>query len=211
MDFNIWIAFTITELVLSFTPGPAVLLVSSQGLKYGVRGSNFGALGISTGNLIYFTVSALGLSALILQAKEVFDLLKIAGACYLIFLGGKGIYKSLRSSDDKAITLPAHGSVARLHTFSQALVTQLSNPKAIIFFASLLPQFVDPQGNIVFQMSIFALTTIGTETFILMGYGWLGAKGRQAVNQNPKVMRWIDRAAGTILIGIGINLFLIKR
>jgi threonine/homoserine/homoserine lactone efflux protein len=211
MDFNVWLAFTITELALSFTPGPAVLLVSSQGLKYGVRASNFGAFGISTANLIYFTLSALGLSAIILEAKDLFDVIKIAGACYLIFLGIKGVYYSLVKTDSKQKSESVAITVKNSHTFLQAFVTQLSNPKAIIFFASLLPQFVNPHENIIFQMSIFALTTIGTETFILMGYGWLGAKGRDTVHQNPKIMKWVDRLAGTILIAIGVNLFLTKR
>jgi homoserine/homoserine lactone efflux protein len=211
MDFNIWIAFTITELVLSFTPGPAVLLVTSQGMKFGARASYYGAVGISIANLIYFTVSAFGLSALILEAKNTFDIIKIVGACYLIFLGVKGIYQSIVKQSIEAQWSLTMNRVSSSHTFAQAIITQLSNPKAIIFFASLLPQFVDPHGNIILQMSIFALTTIGTETFILMGYGWLGAKGGQAVNQNPNFMKWIDRVAGTILIGIGINLFFIKR
>lgn len=211
MDLNIWLAFTITELALSFTPGPAVLLVSSQGLKYGARASYFGAVCISAANLIYFSLSAAGLSALILRARNIFEVIQIAGACYLLFLGVKGIYQSFKSKTGQAPALSNTEPVASSHTFMQAIVTQLSNPKAIIFFASLLPQFVNQHSNIVLQMSIFALTTVGTETFILTGYGWLGAKGRKAAQQNPNVMKGIDRIAGTILIGIGIHLFFMKK
>jgi homoserine/homoserine lactone efflux protein len=209
MDLNIWVAYLITEFLLSITPGPAVLLVSSQGLKYGAKTSYYGSLGISSANLFYFTLSAFGLGAVIASASEVFDIIKIIGAGYLVFIGLKMIVGSFSKNQQQSEVAPeiSKGSV---NAFFNAFVTQVSNPKAIIFFVSLLPQFINPNQNVFYQFSILALTTIVMETFILMFYGWISAKGSDSLRSNPKVMNWIDRVGGGILVAIGINLFFLK-
>jgi homoserine/homoserine lactone efflux protein len=209
MDFNIWLAYVVTEFLLSVTPGPAVLLISSPGMKYGAKTSYFGSLGISTGNLVYFALSAFGLGALIVRASDIFEIIKFLGACYLVFIGLKMVYNTLKRAqhavDDTPVKPKRSGNA-----FFNAFVTQISNPKAIIFFVSLLPQFVNPQYNVFYQFSILALTTIVMETMILAFYGWLSAKGSTSLRNNPKIMKWIDRVGGGILVGIGINLFFLK-
>ena len=88
--------FAATELLLSATPGPAVLLVVSQGIRRGYRSSTRAAAGILTGNAIYFALSAAGLGALLMASKRVFDVLQIAGAAYLVLIGSKMLIKPAR-------------------------------------------------------------------------------------------------------------------
>lgn len=92
MEFNIWLSFFITGFLISLAPGPAVVLIVSQGLKYGVSTSNFGALGISFANLLFFILSAFGLGVLIVQASSFFEFIKIVGATYLVFIGIKMLW-----------------------------------------------------------------------------------------------------------------------
>lgn len=95
--------------------------------------------------------------------------------------------------------------------FINTFVTQISNPKAIIFFVALLPQFINSKGNILLQFSILAGSHIFMETLILMSYGWIGAKGTNTFKDNKLVIKWIDRIGGGVLIGIGLNLYFLKR
>ena len=88
--------FAATELLLSATPGPAVLLVVSQGIRRGYRSSTRAAAGILTGNAIYFALSAAGLGALLMASKRVFDVLQIAGAAYLVLIGSRMLLQPAR-------------------------------------------------------------------------------------------------------------------
>ena len=142
MEFKIWFAYLVTDLLLSLTPGPAVILVTSQGLKYGARPSYFGSFGISSVELIYFILSAFGLGTLILNAGHLFEYIKIAGALYLLWLGGGLLYHSFKKV--AVISYSVEHTQDNIDSFIQGFVTQVANPNAIIFFVALLPQFVDP-------------------------------------------------------------------
>src|SRR5690349_14749919 len=99
MSISHLLLFAATELLLSLTPGPAVLLVISQGIRRGLRSSTRGAAGILSGNAIYFALCAAGLGALLIASKRVFDLLQILGAAYLALLGLKMLLKPGRIDD----------------------------------------------------------------------------------------------------------------
>jgi len=209
MEFKIWLAYLLTEFLVDITPGPAVMLVTTQGVKYGAKSSLFGALGITSANLIYFLLSALGLSTLILNAGNLFEYIKIAGAIYLVYAGASMLYSSFKRN--ATVTSSIELRQNKVRSYFQGFITQVANPKAIIYFIALLPQFVDPSGNIAIQFIILSVTSIVVEIFILMFYGWLGARGKRLAGQNQIFTKWQDRVAGTVLIGIGINLFFIKR
>ncbi|HEX8548414.1 MAG TPA: LysE family translocator [Cytophagaceae bacterium] len=210
MEFKIWLTYFITGFLVSVTPGPAVLLIASQGLRYGTGTSNFGAFGISSANLLYFILSAFGLGALIIEAENLFELIKITGAIYLVFIGVKMITASFKKDVVKKEVAEVKSKSLR-EAFVNAFVTQMSNPKAIIFFVALLPQFINPLGNILLQFCILAFSHIFMETLILMFYGWLSAIGASSVKDNKKVLGWVDRVGGGILIGIGMKLFFLKK
>ncbi len=95
MSLTVLFVFAVTEFFLSLTPGPAVLTVVSQGIRYGAKPSIRGALGILTGNALYFAISAIGLGAVLVASEILFTTIKYLGAGYLIFLGGKMIVASL--------------------------------------------------------------------------------------------------------------------
>ncbi len=155
MSLEVLLVFACTEFLLSLTPGPAVLLVISQGMRYGFTSSVRGAIGILTGNAIYFALSALGLGALLMASAAVFLVVKWMGAAYLIYVGVKMLLAKgrLDEADDTSKATSRRG----MKLFSQGLMTQLSNPKALVFFTALLPQFVSSSGN-VFEQFISVLS-----------------------------------------------------
>lgn len=189
--------FAATELLLSATPGPAVLLVVSQGIRRGYRSSTRGAAGILTGNAIYFALSAAGLGALLIASKRVFDVLQIAGALYLLLLGLKMLIKPARVEERPIEDTGDAGS------FLQGLLTQLSNPKAIVFFTALLPQFIDPTRPIALQLLILGVISIVVELPVLLLYGYAADRGRARYGKHAPLF---ERLAGACLIAAGAKL-----
>ncbi len=180
------------------SPGPAVLLVVSQGIRRGFRSSTRGAAGILTGNAIYFALSAAGLGALLLASKRVFDVLQIAGAAYLVLLGLKMLMRPGRVADDRAVT-----NDRETGSFVQGLLTQLANPKAIVFFTALLPQFVDPTRGVASQLVVLGVISIAVELPVLLLYGFAADRGRARYGKRAPLF---ERLAGACLIAAGAKL-----
>jgi homoserine/homoserine lactone efflux protein len=202
------LAFAVTEFLLSLTPGPAVLLVVSQGMKYGFASSVRGSIGILTGNAIYFALSALGLGALLLASANLFALISWAGVVYLIYVGLKMLFS--KGSTDNSASEDAITSKRSIKLFSQGLLTQLSNPKALVFFTALLPQFVTPGENVFRQFLLLGVVSISVECPVLLAYGWVAERGQRLVPKG-RVSTLTDRIAGGFLIGTGIWLASLKR
>jgi homoserine/homoserine lactone efflux protein len=208
MSLTSLLVFASTEFFLSLSPGPAVLLVMSQALRFGAKASLLGALGIITGNAVYFAVSALGLGAILMASEVLFYLIKWTGATYLVYLGGKMLYGSLGMQPTMS-----HGAVSGVtqsRLFRQGLLTQLANPKAILFFTAILPQFINPQASASLQFSLLGITSIVIEFPVLVLYGWLAHTGGHLIRQR-RYGQWIDRCAGTFLIGAGVKLAFTRR
>jgi threonine/homoserine/homoserine lactone efflux protein len=189
--------FAATEFLLSLTPGPAVLLVVSQGMRRGFRTSTRGAGGILAGNAIYFALSAAGLGALLLASKRVFAVMQIVGAAYLVLLGLKMLVWPAREEEGDA---PKEGGAG---PFLQGLITQLANPKAIVFFAALLPQFVDPTRPVAVQFLVLGVISISVELPVLLMYGFAADRGRALYRRHS---RMFERLAGACLIAAGAKL-----
>ena len=187
--------FAAMEIVLCLTPGPAVLLVVSQAMNRGFRRSLRGALGILTANAIYFALSAAGLGALLVASRTVFEIIKWLGAGYLVFLGLKMILT--RSSE------PVENEVPGDDSFRQALLVQLANPKAVVFFTALLPQFIDPRGPVTLQFFTLGVISTVIEFPVLAMYGFAADRGRAVYARHT---RWIERIAGGCLIAAGVKL-----
>ena len=197
MSLSNLLFFAAMEIILCFTPGPAVLVIVSQAMKRGFRRSLRGALGITTGNAIYFVLSAAGLGALLVASRTVFEVIKWIGAGYLIFMG-------LRMILTKKETVQEEQQVAaRDDSFRQALFVQLANPKAVVFFTALLPQFIDPKGPIALQFFVLGVTSTVIELPVLAIYGYAADKGRAMYARHT---RWIERIAGGCLVAAGAKL-----
>lgn len=188
--------FAAMELVLCLTPGPAVLLIVSQAMKRGFRPSLRGALGIVTGNALYFVLSAMGLGALLLASRTVFEVIKWIGAGYLMFMGLRMIFVASPAEE-------APQAATDDRSFTQALLVQLSNPKAVVFFTALLPQFIDPKGPVTLQFVVLGTISTVIEFPVLALYGFAADKGRALYARHT---RWVERIAGGCLVAAGAKL-----
>ncbi len=194
MTWTTWWIFVCTETVLCLTPGPAVLYILSSALKAGARKSVASNLGILSANAVYFAVSATGIGALLLSSK-LFLAVKWIGAAYLVVYGLRLIFGRHDAAQEPSIVDPKSH-----HLFFGGFTLQISNPKAILFFAALLPQFLNPRSAIVPQIVILGLTSVVIEFMILLAYGIAGS------SLTPRYARWTNRVAGGLLIGAGAGI-----
>jgi homoserine/homoserine lactone efflux protein len=147
------------------------------------------------------------LGAVLVASEILFNAIKYLGAGYLIYMGGKMVVASFSFQQN---TEANASEVKTDQLFIQGLTTQLANPKAIIFFTALLPQFVDPAGNVALQCFVLGIVSVAVEFPVLLFYGWLAERGRQLLKRRAYA-QWVERIAGTFLIGAGIKLGLTNR
>lgn len=141
MSWDTYLIFIVTTGVVCLTPGPAALLVVAQGISNGYRHSYWAIAGIALANAVYFALSATGLAALIVASSTLFSVIKWVGVAYLFYLGISAIRSKASAL---TVTSDASQAVGGMRAFWQAVVVELSNPKALLYFVALLPQFIDP-------------------------------------------------------------------
>ena len=189
--------YVLAEAALSLSPGPAVMLVIACGLTYGARKSIHATLGILTANAIYFAVSATALGALLVTSKAFFVAVKWLGAAYLVYIGLSALF-----GRPSPITVARDGRPggAPHAIYLSGLTLQLANPKTLVFFAAILPQFVDPTRPVGAQMAWLAAGSIVPEFFILGGYGYLASRAARLAG-DTRFARLTERVAGMLVLG----------
>lgn len=202
--------FLVAAIIITLAPGPDNLSVLSLGLSRGRHaGIGFG-LGCALGCFTHTLWAALGVTALVAASETAFQLLKLAGALYLFWLG----WQCLRSGGTKFTANAASVSdMTPLRAYLlRGFIANAINPKVALFFLAFLPQFVDPaQGGAGAQTALLG-TVFAAQTVVIfgaLGYyaGAVGAwlRGRSAVG------RWLDRATGVLFVGLGVRLVLAER
>lgn len=203
MDPKFIFIYCVTVFVASITPGPSMLLALNHGIKYGARRTVASALGNVTATLIQALLSLAGLGAVLLHSAPVFNLIKFIGAGYLIFIGLKMFFASGLNLDVKANELSSDRKFRDL--FVEAFIVTIGNPKAIIFFTALFPQFINTQKD-TFLQSFIILSLLLIIAFIcMMIYGFFGQKVTVLLNKT-KIKKIFNRLVGGTFIGMGIVL-----
>ncbi|HUP28891.1 MAG TPA: LysE family transporter [Usitatibacter sp.] len=206
MDLSVWITYLVATFILSLTPGPGVFSSISSGLHHGFRLGLWNAVGMQIANMILVAIVSLGLGAILLASELLFTAVKWLGVAYLIYLGivtwrapVKGFEED---TDDNAQT-------AR-EVFLRGFFVNITNPKGIIFFVAILPQFIDVARPQVTQYLILAATTFAVDLVTMMGYTALAAKVLR-VMRDPARLRWVNRGLGGAFIAAGVALASFRR
>jgi homoserine/homoserine lactone efflux protein len=199
MDFNTWLIYLLAAIGLSLSPGPNGLLALTHGALHGRRKALYTIFGGAFGFIAVIALSMFGIGALLQTSLAWLTVLKWVGGAYLVWLGIQ-IWRS------PAIGIDIRGSVkprAGWSLFRQGALSALTNPKALLFFAAFLPQFIDPARSLVVQFFImagtFATIEIATEVFI----------ASMAHRLNPwlrRVGRRFNQACGGVFMAIGVAL-----
>lgn len=197
--------FVVSGLLLNMMPGPDSLLIMLRSGSQGWRAGSAAALGIGTGTMIHVLAAALGLSALLSASAELFTVIKLAGALYLVYLGISQFRQpAANSAAGAAVTLPAlsYGRIYR-----QGVLTNVLNPKVALFFLAFVPQFIAPDA----PDKALAFILLGC-IFNLNGMIWCHflvfstAYARNKVKLPARIGRWLNRGIGTLFVGLGIKL-----
>jgi len=191
-----FLLFVGAELIFSLTPGPTVMLISAYGFKGGFRDALAAIAGTQTGNTLWYVICVTGLGALVTASPTVFHAIRLLGAAYLVFLGVSALWHSRRAAAED------QGPRLMGKPYVQATLTQMGNPKAILFFGALVPQFLDTNAPLLPQYLIMLAVTFIGEAIILTGYGALAAIGGRSAGLRHAV--WRERVSGLVLVSLGV-------
>ena len=205
---NDFLIFALATLMLNITPGNDMLYVATRSTSQGVKAGIVSALGIAGGCIVHLLAAVIGLSAIIANSALAFDIIKYAGAAYLIYLGVKSILsKQSKFSINNNVEKKSLSSL-----FWQGVLTNVLNSKVALFFLAFLPQFIDPdQGNTSLQILLLGLwfnfsgTVVNCVVALLFGKlgNWLADK--------QAFIKWQNKVTGLLLIGLGIKVALSSR
>ena len=202
-----WLLFIVASLVLIVTPGQDMILVMSRSIARGSAAGVATAAGVSVGLVGHTILATLGLGAILRTSEWLFVALKLAGAAYLVYLG---IQLVRSAKHELAVSADAPRSLWRL--FLDGALSNVSNPKIAVFYFAFLPQFVLP-GATHPTLSVFVLGLVFAGlTFLVKGPVGLGAGLLSGwLRSRPKVIAWLHRTSGAILIGLGLKLAFERR
>ncbi len=201
MNYELFTAFVLITLVLIVTPGPIVTLVIATGATHGVRAALTTVLGTTIGNAILIAAIAIGLSWVLKNALELFEILRWAGVAYLVWLGVQAWRNAGKGTEAPPKT--------RVH-FWRGMFVALTNPKTIAFFTAFLPQFVDPSLPAERQLFVMCATSVVIAWAFDSGWAIAAGIGRAWFMQ-PSRAKLLGRMSGAVLIGGGIWLSLARR
>ena len=195
MDLGHVGAFLGVSLVVIVTPGQDTALTIRNTLAAGRRGGVLTAFGVVSGQVTWAVAASAGLSAVLLASRPLFTALRIVGAAYLIYLGAEALLAAWRGR-----SVAAKGPRPRA-TYRQGLLSNLGNPKMVVFFTSLLPQFASSFGGMLALGLVFASITLAWLTL----YAFAVARAK-AVLLKTRVRRALDALAGLVLVTFGVRL-----
>ena len=189
-------AFLGVSLVVIITPGQDTALTIRNTLAVGRRGGVVTALGVVSGQATWALAASAGLSAVLLASKPVFTGLRLVGAAYLVFLGGQALLAAARGRP-----VVTGGREKRRASYRQGVLSNLGNPKMVVFFTSLLPQFASSFSGMLLLGLVFASITLAWLTL----YAFAVARARAVLLRTP-VRRALDGLAGVVLVSFGLRL-----
>ena len=200
MTLEVWIYYALAVLVLTASPGPSSLLCMTKGVISGWKVGAYTAMGSLTAITIILTLSFTGLGVIIASSEWLFNLIKWVGAGYLVYLGIKAIASQENNFERPSLAgTEPHRFVAH---FTSGFIVGASNPKAIVFFTALFPQFINLSEPLFLQYIVFAATFIAFELSWLLFYAYIGSKSSNWVFASGRA-KFFNRLTGGVFIGAG--------
>jgi len=205
-----WLAFLVAISLLTMSPGVDTILVMRNAARSGWWDGFLTSLGICTGLFGHATVSALGLSVILLGSAELFMAFKLMGAAYLVYLGWQSLRSAWHTQGMTFAPVVATGRGQGFVAFRQGLLSNILNPKPIIFYMAFLPQFIDPNFSALYQ-SLFMASLHFMLAMIWQTFLAVMVHSARIWLARPKVAQVLDGLTGVLLVGFGIRLALSQR
>jgi RhtB (resistance to homoserine/threonine) family protein len=203
--------FIVAVMLLSVTPGPDTAYIVGRSVAQGRGAGVVSALGIAAGCIVHTLACAFGLTALLAASVTAFTIVKFAGAIYLIYLGVRLIFAkpaAQKTSDKQSEETRVRAAPKSLQQlFTQGFVTNVLNPKVVLFFVSFIPQFVAvDSAHKTLAFLALGLVFVLVSTFWNTLVAWIAGSVTQRFSGKPSVKLWLDRVVGSAFVGLGIKL-----
>jgi homoserine/homoserine lactone efflux protein len=206
MEISSWITYVVATFILSLTPGPGVFSCLSSGMRHGFRKGVWNGVGMQAANVILVIVVSLGLGAILMASQSLFATVKWVGVAYLLYLGVATWRAPVKVFEEEKDDTPASAR----DIFMRGFWVNATNPKGLIFFAAILPQFIDVTRPQFAQYAIFAATTFAIDLAAMAGYTALAARVLKAM-RDPSRIRWVNRGIGGAFVACGVALASLRR
>jgi threonine/homoserine/homoserine lactone efflux protein len=204
VDSHALASFSVAAFILIVVPGPSVLFVVSRGVALGRRAAVVTALGNAVGIFLQVVAVALGVGAVIERSVALLSAIRLLGAAYLVYLGVQALRhrRTLASVLDAGAAAPERRGLAL-----EGFVVGVSNPKWIVFFTAILPQFIDPSGAPV-ALQMLALGAIAVAIAVVSDsvWGMVAGTARSWLARSPRRLEALGGAGGLTMIGLGVRL-----
>ncbi|ARK97276.1 LysE family translocator [Burkholderia pseudomallei] len=197
--------FMAAVFLLNITPGPDTAYIVGRSVAQGRGAGLMSALGISAGCCVHVLACAFGLTAVLAASATAFTMIKVVGAAYLVYLGVRLIFAKQEPAAERPARRGADKSLRQL--FMQGFLTNVLNPKVVLFFVSFFPQFVSVDSN----HKVLAFLTLGA-VFLAMStvwsctVAWVAGTVTRRFAGKPGVKKWLDRGVGSAFVGLGVKL-----
>ena len=211
MALTTWTAYFFASILIALSPGSGAVLAMSHGLRYGVRRTQATIFGLQAGLLVILLVAGAGVGSLLVASELAFSVVKTLGASYLIYIGWMQWRSTQALAGDDAASPPKHTqSLSTRKLFLTGLLTNVTNPKGILFMVAVLPQFIDPLRPLWLQLLLMAVTTVVVDLVVMHGYAYAASR-LQKLFKNAQALKWQNRVFGGLLMAVGAGLFFVKR
>lgn len=206
MTWQAWLVFAPACLLINLAPGPNNMLAMTNGLQVGLRGAVLAGAGRLAAFAVMILLAAVGLGAVLAASETAFQVVKWAGAAYLVYLGVQ-----LWRRRDAVSTCARSAPAVRLGLLMRReFLVAIGNPKAILVFTAFFPQFLDPGQPAWGQFAVMGATFLAMEVLALTGYAFSGRQASQ-FGRSPRGRRLLNRISGSALIGAGLMLATSRR
>jgi len=212
MSLDTWLAFFVAAWAICLSPGPGVLSSVTAGLSFGYRGAAWNLVGLQVGALLMLLVVGVGLGTVLAASPAAFEAIKWFGAAYLVWLGiqqWRARASPIVLPDRVSGIEPSTATMRPASLILRGFLVNSSNPKGMLFTASVLPQFIDVHAPLLRQYGVAELTLLFTDVISMSLYTALGTQAVRLM-RSPAALKVINRVFGTLFIVAGIALALFR-
>lgn len=203
MQFSLWLALAGAGALISFTPGAGAINTMSNSLNAGFRRSIWGILGQQAALIVHVLIVALGVGVLVSGSPLAFNIIRYAGAAYLVYLGIRQFLSKPAVQEEQAAASTFEPAAS---IFRRGFWVNLLNPKAIVFFLAFTPQFIRPEESLITQYAILTATIVAIDILVMWFFFAAAARSFQRFTQTERGQLVLSKVFGVLFVGVGILL-----
>jgi homoserine/homoserine lactone efflux protein len=202
VSWSVWFALVGAAVLISLTPGAGAINTMTNSIGVGWTRSIWGILGQQLALLVHIAVVAAGVGVLVAESHVLFEVIRYAGAAYLVYLGVRQVLARPEAVDAQTPVL----RLTAWQMFRQGVLVNLTNPKAVVFFLAFTPQFIRPSRPVAPQYGVLAATVVVVDVLVMWFVFAVAARGLRRMTRTASGQRRLNRLFGGLFVGVGLLL-----